>query len=148
MKQRFTLPEGVIYLDGNSLGAMPKATGERLADAATRQWADRLIRSWNEGWIEAPRRIGAKIAPLIGAGPDEVIVCDSTSVNLFKLLLAALRMDPARQTILSEQGNFPTDLHIAEGAIGCCSGAALKVVPRDDIEAALGSDTAVLLLTH
>jgi kynureninase len=148
MKQRFALPEGVIYLDGNSLGALPRAARDLLADAATRQWGDRLIRSWNEGWIEAPRRIGAKIAPLIGAASGEVIVGDSTSANLFKLLVAALRIDPARRVIVSEQGNFPTDLHIAEGAAGCVPGAALKAVPRADIAAALGGDTAVLLLTH
>jgi kynureninase len=147
-RDRFMLPEGVIYLDGNSLGALPRATPDALADTAHRQWGDRLIRSWNEGWIEAPARIGARIAPLIGAAPGEVIVGDSTSVNLFKLLVAALRIDPARRTIVSESGNFPTDLHIAEGAIGCVDGARLQAVPRADTAAALGPDTAVLLLTH
>ena len=147
-RDRFMLPEGVIYLDGNSLGALPRATPDALADTAHRQWGNRLIRSWNEGWIEAPARIGARIAPLIGAAPGEVIVGDSTSVNLFKLLIAALRIDPARRTIVSESGNFPTDLHIAEGAIGCVDGARLQAVPRADIAAALGPDTAVLLLTH
>ena len=148
MKQRFALPEGVIYLDGNSLGALPKATVDILADTVTRQWGERLIRSWNEGWIEAPQRIGAKIAPLIGAAPSEIIVGDSTSANLFKLLVAALRLDPVRRTIVSEQGNFPTDLHIAEGAAGCVPGGVVKAVPRADIAAVLGGDTAVLLLTH
>ena len=148
MKQCFALSDGVIYLDGNSLGALPKAARDILADAATRQWGDRLIRSWNEGWVDAPRRIGTKIAPLIGAAPGEVIVGDSTSVNLFKLLVAALRIDPARRVIVSEQGNFPTDLHIAEGAASCVPGAVLKTVPRADIAAALGSDIGVLLLTH
>lgn len=148
MKSRFTLPEGVIYLDGNSLGPLPRTTAGLLADASTRQWGDRLIRSWNEGWIEAPQRIGAKIAPIIGAAPNEVIVGDSTSVNLFKLLVAALRINPKRRTIVSEEGNFPTDLHIAEGVIGGVPGAVLKPLPRAGIAAALGSDTAVLLLTH
>jgi kynureninase len=147
-RDRFMLPEGVIYLDGNSLGALPRATPDALADTAHRQWGNRLIRSWNEGWIEAPARIGARIAPLIGAALGEVIVGDSTSVNLFKLLVAALRIDPARRTIVSESGNFPTDLHIAEGAIGCVDGARLEAVPRANIAAALGPDTAVLLLTH
>jgi kynureninase len=148
MKQRFALPDGVIYLDGNSLGALPRATVDILVDAVTRQWGDRLIRSWNEDWIEAPQRIGGKIAPLIGAAPNEIIVGDSTSANLFKLLVAALRLDPARRTIVSEQGNFPTDLHIAKGAIGCVPGGVLKAVPRADIAAVLGDDTAALLLTH
>ena len=148
MKQRFALPQDLIYLDGNSLGPLPRVTSDVLADTANRQWGDRLIRSWNEGWIEAPQRIGAKIAPMIGAAPNEVIVGDSTSVNLFKLLVAALRIDPARRTIVSEQGNFPTDLHIAEGVIGCVPGASLKAVPRPDIACVLAGDTAVLLLAH
>ncbi len=144
----FALPEGVIYLDGNSLGALPKATLAALADVATRQWGDRLIRSWNEGWIDAPQRIGAKIAPLIGAAADSVIIGDTTSTHLFKALVAALRSNPARHTVVSEAGNFPTDLHIAEGAVGCVPGARLKVVAREDLAAALDDDTAVLLLTH
>ena len=147
-RDRFVLPEGVIYLDGNSLGPLPRTTAPALADMAERQWGDRLIRSWNEGWIEAPQRIGGKIAALIGAQPDEVIVADSTSVNLFKLLVAALRHDPARRTIVSETGNFPTDLHIAEGAVGCVPGARLNAVPRGDLSAAIDRDTAVTLLTH
>ena len=144
----FLLPEGVIYLDGNSLGALPKATPAALADVATRQWGDRLIRSWNEGWIDAPQRIGAKIAPLIGAAADSVIIGDTTSTHLFKALVAALRSNPTRHTVVSEAGNFPTDLHIAEGAVGCVPGARLKVVAREDLAAAIDDDTAVLLLTH
>jgi kynureninase len=144
----FDLPEGVIYLDGNSLGALPKAVPAAITDATSRQWGDRLIRSWNEGWIDAPQRLGGMIAPLIGAAPDEVIVGDSVSTHLFKLLVAALRVDPARTTIVSERGNFPTDLHIAEGAVGCVPGARLHAVARDDIAAAIGEDTAVLMLTH
>jgi len=147
-RDRFALPDGVIYLDGNSLGALPKATPAALADVATRQWGDRLIRSWNEGWIDAPQRIGAKIAPLIGAATDEVIIGDTTSTHLFKALVAALRSNPDRNTVVSEAGNFPTDLHIAEGAVGCVPGARLKVVARGDLAAALDDDTAVLLLTH
>ena len=147
-RDAFTLPEGVIYLDGNSLGPLPRATPAVLADIAERQWGDRLIRSWNEGWIEAPRRVGAKIARLIGAAEDEVIVADSTSVNLFKLLVAALRHAAPRTTILSETGNFPTDLHIAEGAIGCVPGARLNAVPRDLLSETIDSDTALMMLTH
>ncbi len=147
-REQFALPDGVIYLDGNSLGALPKATPAALADVATRQWGDRLIRSWNEGWIDAPQRIGGKIAPLIGAAADEVIIGDTTSTHLFKALVAALRANPDRHTVLSESGNFPTDLHIAEGAVACVPGARLKVVARVDLAEALDDDTAVLLLTH
>ncbi len=147
-REQFALPDGVIYLDGNSLGALPKATPAALADVTTRQWGDRLIRSWNEGWIDAPQRIGAKIAPLIGAAADEVIIGDTTSTHLFKALVAALRANPDRHTVLSEAGNFPTDLHIAEGAVACVPGARLKVVARADLAEALDDDTAVLLLTH
>ncbi len=147
-REQFALPDGVIYLDGNSLGVLPKATPAALADVATRQWGDRLIRSWNEGWIDAPQRIGGKIAPLIGAAADEVIIGDTTSTHLFKALVAALRANPDRHTVLSEAGNFPTDLHIAEGAVACVPGARLKVVARADLAEALGDDTAVLLLTH
>ena len=152
IRDRFVLPPGIIYLDGNSLGPLPRATAPALADMAERQWGERLIRSWNEGWIDAPARLGAKLAPLLGARADEVIVGDSTSANLFKLLVAALRQqvkhDPARRTIVSESGNFPTDLHIAEGAAACVPGARLDVVPRARVAAALGPDTSVLLLTH
>ncbi|MBA4047018.1 MAG: kynureninase [Sphingomonas sp.] len=147
-RDRFALPDGVIYLDGNSLGALPKATAARVDDLVTRQWGDRLIRSWNEGWIDAPQRIGDKIARLIGAEPGEVIATDSTSVNLFKLLSAALHAQPDRRVILSEAGNFPTDLHIAEGVAASIPGASLRAVPRDRLADALGRDVAVLMLTQ
>lgn len=147
-RARFAIPDGVIYLDGNSLGALPRATIDAARHTVERQWGERLIRSWGEGWMDAPARIGAKIAPLIGARPDEVIVADSTSTNLFKLIVAALRHDPARTVIVSEAGNFPTDLHIAEGAVACVSGATLKAVPRDQIAEAIDGDTALVLLTH
>ena len=147
-RSRFALPQGVIYLDGNSLGPLPRAAIPALGDCVERQWGERLIRSWNEGWIEAPRRVGGKIAQLIGAQAHEVIVADSTSANLFKALVAALRRDPARTTIVSEQGNFHTDLHIAKGAAGCVPGATLKAVARDAVLDTLGPDTAILLLTH
>ena len=105
-RDRFVVPEGLDYLDGNSLGVLPKATAPRQRDLVEREWGERLIRSWNEaGWIEAPQRIGAKIASLIGARPHEVIVADSTSVNLYKLLVAAARLSD-RPVLLSEAGNF------------------------------------------
>ena len=147
-RDRFVRPEGVIYLDGNSLGPLPHATVAAGADMLTRAWGERLIRSWNEGWIDAPSRVGAMIAPLIGADADEVIAADSTSVNLYKLIVAALRLDPSRNVVVSEAGNFPTDLHVAEGAVAAVAGARLKVVERGDLAGALGDDTALLLLTH
>jgi kynureninase len=147
-RDAFALPEGVIYLDGNSLGVLPRAVTPALADTVQRQWGERLIRSWNEGWIDAPQRLGGLIAPLIGAQRQEVIVGDTTSTHLFKAIVAALRHDPHRRTVVSEAGNFPTDLHIAEGAVGCVPGAQLKVVARDQLADALDDDTALLLLTH
>ncbi len=147
-RERFALPEGVIYLDGNSLGPLPRATVAASADVVERAWGQRLIRSWNEGWIDAPERVGGKIAPLIGAAAEEVIVADSTSVNLYKLVVAALRLDPSRRVVVSEAGNFPTDLYVVEGAVAAVPGAELRVVERGALADALGDDTALLLLTH
>jgi kynureninase len=147
MRERFHLPEGLVYLDGNSLGPMPKPAPARLGQVVEEEWGEELIRSWNSrDWIGAPQRIGARIAPLIGAKPHEVIVTDSTSVNLFKLLVAAARLSD-RKTLLSEAGNFHTDLHIASG-VAELLGLRLDVAPRAEIEARLGADTALLLLTH
>ncbi|HEY5205323.1 MAG TPA: kynureninase, partial [Roseiarcus sp.] len=113
-RERFVLPPGVIYLDGNSLGPLPKAARARIAEVIERQWGEGLIRSWNDAdWISAPAHVGEKIARLIGAGAGEVIVADSTSVNLYKLIVAALGARPGRGTLLTETGNFPTDLYIA-----------------------------------
>ncbi len=147
-RDRFALPDGIIYLDGNSLGALPKESIERTSNVVLQQWGNSLIRSWNDhGWIEAPQRIGAKIAPLIGAKPNEVIVTDSVTVNLFKLIVAAARLSPDRPVLLSEAGNFHTDLHVASGAAELL-GMQLDVVGRDAIPGALGPDTNLLLLTH
>jgi kynureninase len=146
----FLLPEGVIYLDGNSLGALPRATPARIAEVVTAQWGGDLIRSWNKhGWIELPRRVGDKIARLIGAGPGEVVVADSTSINLFKVLAAALRLNPQRRVILSERENFPTDLYIAQGLGGLLDqGHRLRLVEGDEVLAAIDDDTAVVMLTQ
>ncbi|MGZ8347331.1 MAG: kynureninase, partial [Allosphingosinicella sp.] len=147
LRDRFHLPEGLIYLDGNSLGPMPRAAAERQREVVTQQWGESLIRSWNiHGWIEAPRRLGARIAPLIGAKSHEVIVTDSTSVNLFKLLVAAARLSD-RPVLLSESGNFHTDLHIASG-VADLMGLSLDIAPRDEVEGRIGADTNLLLLTH
>ncbi len=150
MRGEFVVPEGVIYLDGNSLGALPRQTLPRLTTVIAEEWGGGLIRSWNAAhWIEAPARIGDKIARLIGAGAGEVIVADSTSVNLFKLLAGALRVQPGRHFILTEAPNFPTDLYIAQGLIDLLGGNhALRVVERADIERSLDGSVAVLMLTH
>ena len=147
-RDRFTLPHGVIYLDGNSLGALPKATPEAVRKVLEQEWGEGLIRSWNgAGWFEAAGRVGAKIAPLIGAAPYEVIACDSTSVNLFKLIAAALQMRPGRKVVLSEPGNFPTDLYMIAGleALGL---AERRLSERGRLAEALDGDVALLLLTH
>ncbi len=147
-RDRFHLPEGVVYLDGNSLGALPKATVARQQEIVAGEWGNSLIRSWNEHrWIDAPQRIGARIAPLIGARPHEVIVADSVTVNIFKLLTAAAALAPERRTILSEAGNFHTDLHVASGAAELL-GMELRIAGRDELDQAIGPDTNLLLLTH
>jgi kynureninase len=150
MREAFVLPDGVLYLDGNSLGALPRATPKRLAEVAIEQWGHDLIKSWNaHGWIDLPRRVGDKIARLIGAGPGEVIVADSTSINLFKVLAAALRLNPDRRVVLSERDNFPTDLYMAQGLIALLGGKhTLRLVEADEIPGAIGADTAVVMLTH
>ena len=152
LRGQFSLPEGVIYLDGNSLGAMPASAAERVAKVVTQQWGQGLIRSWNDaGWFGLPQRIGDKIAPLIGAAPGEVVATDSTSINLFKVLSAALTIAaqdaPGRRTVLSESSNFPTDLYVAQ-ALCLERGCELKLVRADEIAAALTDDVAVLMLTH
>ncbi|MCO5792775.1 MAG: kynureninase [Blastomonas sp.] len=148
-RDRFTLPQGVIYLDGNSLGALPKSTAVLMRDATERQWGEGLIRSWNDAdWIGAPRRIGDKIAQLIRAAPGEVVVCDSVTVNLYKLMLALLASHPGQgRTILTESGNFPTDLHVAAG-VARQHGLSLDAVPREQIADRIGPDTALIVLTH
>ena len=149
-REEFALPDGVIYLDGNSLGALPRQTVARLNQVTVEEWGSGLIRSWNSAhWIEAPRRIGDKIARVIGARAGEVIVADSTSVNLFKLLAGALRLQPERHFILSEKTNFPTDLYIAQGLVDLLGGNhALRLVQRAELERALDGSIAVLMLTH
>ncbi|MGY8974204.1 MAG: kynureninase [Sphingomonadales bacterium] len=147
-RERFLVPDGVIYLDGNSLGCLPKATPPRMEQVVREQWGQDLIRSWNTaGWVDWPARIGARIAPLIGAQPQEVIACDSTSVNLFKLIAAALGMRPGRKVVLSEPGNFPTDLYMIDG-LEKQGLAERRLAPRERLAEALDDDVALLLLTH
>ena len=152
LRELFDIPAGVIYLDGNSLGVMPKTAAARAAEVVTQEWGQGLIRSWNTaGWFSLPQRLGNRIAPLIGADADEVVATDTTSINLFKVLSAALSIAaqdaPQRKLIVSERSNFPTDLYIAEGL---CKerGYTLKLVEPEEIAAALTADVAVLMLTH
>ena len=149
-RERFLLPEGIIYLDGNSLGALPRSTPQRLARLIEQEWGRDLITAWNRhGWIQTPQRIGDKIARLIGAGPGEVIVAESTSINLFKALAVALRMRPERRVIVSEADNFPTDLYMAEGLSALLEqGHTLRLVEAAHLAQALDEDAAVLMLTH
>ena len=147
-RSRFLLPEGVIYLDGNSLGARPVGVAERVASALTVEWGDHLVAAWNrDGWIELPRRVGDRIGGLIGAAPGQVVVTDSTSVNLFKLLHAALDLRPGRTTILTEAENFPTDRYLID-AVAASRGLTVHVAPADGIDDALTDDVALLCLTQ
>ncbi len=149
-RARFLLPDGVVYLDGNSLGALPRATAGRIAEVIGHEWGEGLIRSWNDaGWMDLPLRVGDRIARLIGAPAGSVVVADSTSINLFKLLGAALALRPGRRTILSERGNFPTDLYVAEGIAAFREGGhRLRTVAAAGLAEALDGDVAVLMLTH
>jgi kynureninase len=157
LRDEFSLPDGVIYLDGNSLGARPQAAAARAAQVIAQEWGDGLVRSWNKaGWFEMPTRLGDLLAPLIGAGADEVVVTDTTSMNLFKALAGALHIQAqrpasaARRIIVSERSNFPTDLYIAEGlARWLDRGYQLRLIDSpDQLDAAIDSDTAVVMLTH
>ena len=158
MQQAFVnLEPDMIYLDGNSLGRLPRAAVDLADDLVRRQWGERLIRGWNEGWFDLPERIGAKIARLIGAAPDEVIVADSTSVNLFKLVVAALRAQRGRMRIISDDLNFPSDLYILQGVVDLLgSGHEIALAysadgihgPVETILSLLDHNTALLTLSH
>jgi kynureninase len=152
LRAQFELPDDVIYLDGNSLGALPRAAAARVQQTVRDEWGRDLIRSWNTaGWIDLPQRVGDKIGRLIGAAPGEVVVADSTSVNLYKVLTAALNLQradaPSRRVIVSERHNFPTDLYIAE-SLARERGLELRLVDADEIPAQLDSGLALLMLTH
>ncbi|MBM4210399.1 MAG: kynureninase, partial [Gammaproteobacteria bacterium] len=134
----FKLPPGIIYLDGNSLGAQTIAATQRIEQTTTAEWGTDLIQSWNiHGWINMPARLGARIAPLVGAAADEVMVCDSTSVNLFKLASAAARSRGNRSKIITERGNFPTDAYMLQGLTALVPGLELQMLPREQIAAAI-----------
>jgi len=146
----FDLPEGVIYLDGNSLGALPRGVKARMAEVVATQWGEGLIRSWNtHDWIDLPGRVGNRVARLIGAAPGTVTVADSTSINLFKVLVTALRLRPGRKVILSEKHNFPTDAYIAAGVAELLgAGHELRLVEAAELSGAINEDVAVLMLTE
>ncbi|MGE8099142.1 kynureninase [Pseudomonas fluorescens] len=155
LRHQFALPEDVIYLDGNSLGARPVAALERAQAVIAEEWGNGLIRSWNSaGWRDLPERLGNRLAGLIGAGEGEVVVTDTTSINLFKVLGAALRVQamraPTRRVIVSESSNFPTDLYIAEGLMDLLQqGYSLRLVDSpEELAQAIDQDTAVVMLTH
>ena len=148
-RDEFHVPDGVVYFDGNSLGALPRKTPERVRALVEDEWGRDLIRSWNaHGWIHYPRRVGDQIASLIGAEPGEVVAADTTSVNLFKLLAAGVKLAPERRVVVSEKENFPTDLYIAQGFVELLGTHELRLVERSELEAAIDADVAVVLLTH
>lgn len=144
----FHLPDGIIYLDGNSLGPLPVAAADRVATMMRDEWGRMLIGGWNKaGWYVQPCVVGDRIARLIGAGPDQVVMGDTLSIKVFQAVSAALRMRPDRGVILSDSGNFPSDLYVAQG-LARATGACLRVVEPDDVAAAMGPDVAVLMLTE
>ncbi|MEB5963947.1 kynureninase [Comamonas testosteroni] len=152
LRERFALPPGVIYLDGNSLGAQPRAAAARVAEVVTQEWGQDLITSWNKaGWITLPERLGNQFAPWLGVGPGELVFTDTASINLYKVLSAAARIaredNPGRRKVISERSNFPTDLYIAQSV---CQeyGLELVLLEPEDIAGALQSDVAISMLTH
>ena len=149
-KSRFTIPDGVIYLDGNSLGPLPVAAADRVSRMISEEWGKHLIKGWNvAGWMTQPRRIGDRIGRLIGAADGTVVVGDTLSIKVYQALAAALALNPSRRVILSDTGNFPSDLYIASGLLESLDrGYALKVVAPEDVEAAIDETIAVLMLTE
>lgn len=150
IKSQFVLPEGMTYLDGNSLGPLPKGAKERLTQVVEDQWAAHLIKGWNlDGWMAQPGRIGDRVGTLIGAGPGSVVMGDTLSVKVYQALAAALDMRPDRRVILSDSGNFPTDLYMAEGLIRTLGqGHELRLVAPEEVMGAIGPDIAAVMLTQ
>ena len=149
LRARFSLPEEVIYLDGNSLGALQPAVAERLVEVIGAEWGRGLIRSWNDaGWVELPRRVATRLAPLVGAAPEEVAVTDSPSATLFTALAAARRLRPERAVLLTDDANFPSDLYVARGLAELTGDLEVRVVPSAEVAAHLDDEVAVLTLTH
>ncbi|ASJ75354.1 kynureninase [Granulosicoccus antarcticus] len=149
-KDLFSIPEGVIYLDGNSLGPLPKAVPARIAEVVNEQWGEQLIRAWNEsGWMEQPGRVGDRIAALVGAPAGSVVMGDTLSIKVFQALAASVKMRPERRVILSDNGNFPSDLYVAEGLIDTIGkDYELRVVDPEAVEQAIDETVAVVMLTQ
>ena len=149
-KSRFAIPDGVIYLDGNSLGPLPVAAADRVSRMITEEWGKHLIKGWNvAGWMTQPRRIGDRIGRLIGAADGTVVVGDTLSIKVYQALASALELNPSRRVILSDTGNFPSDLYIASGLLESLGRShELKLVAPEDVEAAIDETIAVLMLTE
>ncbi len=147
LREMFFLPEGMIYFDGNSLGAMPKAALGIINEATQQEWASDLITSWNKaGWFDLPTRYGDRLAAIIGADAGEVVICDSTSINLYKALFAGLSLRPDRHVILAEKNSFPTDLYMVEGALAARPGLEMRLV--EDLAGTIDESVAVVLVNH
>ncbi|MBS8261559.1 kynureninase [Roseibium polysiphoniae] len=149
-RDAFCLPNGVIYLDGNSLGVLPAHVPERMQHVVEKQWGESLIRGWNEhDWIDLPQKVGNRIGRLVGAEQEAVVACDSTTINVFKVVSAALALRPGRKVILSDNGNFPTDLYMAQGLADLLAkDHELRIVSPEDVADAITDDLAVLMLTE
>ena len=151
LRESFSIPEGVVYLNGNSLGPLQNKVKQRLKEVIDLEWGEDLITSWNKhGWMDLPEKVGEKIAPIIGASRGQVVCCDSISINLFKLLASAMQLRPSRTKILSQLDNFPTDLYVAAG-LGQILGKSrctLELRSPKDLVAAMNEEVAVLMLSH
>jgi len=151
LRDRFIVPDGVLYLDGNSLGPMPRAAGAAFRRTIEEEWARDLIKSWNSaGWFDLPEKLGDRLGALIGAAPGQTVVCDTTSINLYKALHAAIGLRPDRDVVVAETGAFPTDLYIVEGAMASADRPMQRrLIGRDGpIEALLDDRVAVAVLSH
>ena len=149
-RQLFYLPEGIVYLDGNSLGPLPHSVKTRLAHVVQHEWGNLLIQAWNKaGWMDQPSRVGNRIANLIGAEPDTVVMGDTLSIKVYQALTSALALNPARRVILSDSGNFPSDLYVAQGLVRTLgNGYQLRIVEPDQLSESIDDDVAVTLITE
>ena len=148
-KELFEIPEGVIYLDGNSLGLLPKGTEAKVAKVLSEEWGQQLIRAWNTaGWMDLPRKAGDRIGGIIGALEGSVATGDTLSIKVFQALAAALKMRPERKVILSDAGNFPTDLYMAQGLADLIGGYEIRTPAHEDVASQITEDVAVVMLTH